>query len=169
MILTLEGSPSAKRPDQSRSFSRLSVLDPLSPSNAPASTKKPLRWKGHFRLTVVYILLVFSTHHSPEEFFYQLGLAMGMFTGTIYQVVRQLWWWNYHLPHYLCKTWGMLVCWSIPHIIQWTMSWNSIKLGYSVCYETCKEEVPHFQFCYVMLNVILSAWTHYSDSILKLK
>ena len=58
-ILTLEGSPSAKRPDQSRSFSRLSVLDPLSPSNAPASTKKPLCWKCRCGLTVTHIKSVF--------------------------------------------------------------------------------------------------------------
>ena len=54
-ILTLEGSPSAKRPDQLRSFSRLSELDPLSPSNAPASTKKPLRWKYQYGWRVTHI------------------------------------------------------------------------------------------------------------------
>ena len=58
-ILRLEGSPSAKRPDQLRSFSRLSVLDPLSPSNAPASTKKPLCWKCRCGLTVTHIRSVF--------------------------------------------------------------------------------------------------------------
>ena len=52
-ISMLEGDPSARRPDQSRSFSRLSELDPLSPSNAPASTKKPSRWKRQNGLSVI--------------------------------------------------------------------------------------------------------------------
>ena len=87
MILTLEGSPSAKRPDQSRSFSRLSELDPLSPSNAPASTKKPLRWKGHFRLAVIHIRSILYPPF-PERVFWSAGPGHGNVRG-------------YHLPS--CK------------------------------------------------------------------